>query len=420
MAQGGRCAVGPLTPAIGSKDMATRTSTAKESIVVCGTGIAGLATALGLARGGYDATLLGPRTAPAACARDEYCPRVYAISPASQALLSRLGVWGMMDARRITPVRAMEVHGDADGLVNLDAWQDARSALAWIVESSEMEKVLQQAVQVYGIAWVQEKFQGLQAGTASTESGKTFRPSLLVGADGAQSPVRQAAGISHHSRAYGDTGIVVHLDCELPHQNTAIQWFIGDSVLALLPMPDTETGHQVSMVWSMPDAQARQWMALAPDARGELLESRLLTASGGRLGRLQLRSMPFAFPLFIEHSDMIAPGVALVGDAGHRVHPLAGQGLNLGLGDVQALLEVLAGKEAFRGAGDIRVLRRYRRARAEPILAMRLATDGLHKLFASPAAPVAWARNLGMRCADRMPLVKRLLIDAAAGRPHDV
>jgi len=400
--------------------MAVKEKKAKESIVVCGTGIAGLAMALGLARGGHAVTLLGPRRVLPARGADEYCPRVYAISPASQAFLDSLGVWGMMQARRITPVQAMEVHGDANGLVHLDAWQDARQALAWIVESSEMESVLQQAAQVYGIAWITDKFQDLQSGTITTDAGRVLTPTLLVGADGAQSPVRQAAGIGHHSRAYGDTGIVVHLDCELPHQQTAVQWFTGDSVLALLPMPDTAQGHQVSMVWSLPEAIAAEWMKLPDEARRQKIEARLAAATGGRLGRLRLRSQPFAFPLFIEHSDMVAPGVALVGDAGHRVHPLAGQGLNLGLGDVEALLHELSRKESFRGAGDLRVLHRYRRARAEPVLAMRLATDGLHRLFASPAAPVAWARNLGMRCADRLPFVKRILIDAAAGRRHGV
>ncbi|NYT38106.1 ubiquinone biosynthesis protein UbiH [Allopusillimonas soli] len=390
----------------------------KDSFVVCGTGIAGLAAALGLARDGHAVQVLGPRKAPAPTVRDQYCPRVYAISPSSRALLSRLGVWDIMDAERITSVRAMEIHGDAAGSVNLDAWQAAQDSLAWIVESSEMERALHQAVRVYGIPWVEEKFDHLDNGAVHTQSGRVLQPDLLIGADGAESPVRRAAGIAHHSRAYGDMGIVVHLAADLPHQNTAFQWFTGDSVLALLPMPDTAEGHQVSMVWSMPEALAQTWMTMPEDERARTLEARLAAASEGRLGGLRMRSTPFAFPLYVEHSDMVAPGVALVGDAGHRVHPLAGQGLNLGLGDVAALLRVQRDREPFRAAGDMRLLRRYRRARAEPILAMRMATDGLHRLFAVQGAPIAWARNAGMQWADRLPFVKRLLIDAATGNRH--
>lgn len=388
----------------------------QESILVCGTGIAGLAMALGLAKAGLPAELLGPRSAHNPASIDVYHPRVYAISAASQAFLERLGVWRMMDMSRVTPVETMEVYGDADGLVHLHAWQTAQAALAWIVESSELERVLQQAVQVFGVAWHAEKFQRLDASTVVTDSGRRLTPTLLVGADGAQSPVRQAAAIDHTSRAYGDQGLVVHLTAELPHQNAALQWFTGDTVLALLPMPDTADGHQVSMVWSMPDDMARAFMALPEADRKQRLETQLLAASGGRLGRLQVRSPVFGFPLYLESSGMVAPGVALVSDAAHRVHPLAGQGLNLGLGDVEALLDVLRGKEHFRSLGDIRVLRRYRRARAEPILSMRLATDGLHRLFALQQAPVAWGRNVGMRVVDRLPFVKRLLIGGAAGK----
>ncbi len=387
----------------------------KESALVCGTGIAGLAAALGLSRAGFDTTLLGPRAVPPP-ASDQYCPRVYAMSAASRAFLERLGIWGMMDGRRITAVESMEIYGDASGVVHLHAWQAAEAALAWIVESSEMERALQQAVRVYGIAWLPEKFQALQAGAVLTDAGKILKAGLIVAADGAQSPLRQAAGISHASRAYGDTGLVVHLNAELPHQNIALQWFTGDSVLALLPLPDTGDGHQVSMVWSMPDALAQEFLNMPESERNAKLEARLAAASGGRLGRLEVRSRLFGFPLFLENSGMVAPGVALVGDAAHRVHPLAGQGLNLGLGDVEELLRILAAKEPYRKAGDMRVLARYRRARAEPVLAMRIATDGLHRLFAAQAAPVVWARNAGMQWVDRLPLVKRLLIGGAAGR----
>lgn len=388
----------------------------KESVVVCGAGIVGLACALGLARGGFGVTLIGPRPASPPPEVDVYCPRVYAISAASQQFLADLGVWSMLDSTRLTPVEGMEVYGDANGCVTLQAWQAAQTTLAWIVESSELERVLQQAVRVYGIRWQSESFRERQAAAVVTESGQRFAADLLIGADGASSPVRHAAGISTRSRPYGDIGLVVHLTSDLPHQQTALQWFTADGVLALLPMPDTADGHQVSMVWSMPQALAKALQDLPEPQRNGDLQARLQAVTGGRLGHLQVRSPLFGFPLFLEQSTMIAPGVALVGDAAHRIHPLAGQGLNLGLADVQELLRVLGEKEAYRSVADYRVLQRYRRARAEPVLAMRVATDGLHRLFSAQSAPVAWARNVGMQCVDRLPFIKRFLIAGASGR----
>jgi 2-octaprenylphenol hydroxylase len=389
----------------------------KDSILVCGTGIVGLATALGLAKAGKPVSLLGPRPrAQAAVESDVYCPRVYAISMASQRLLSELGVWAMLDSRRVTAVESMEVYGDAQGAVHLHAWQATEDVLTWIIESSELERVLQQAVAVYGIAWHDDKFQTLSEQTVVTVSGRSLSASLLVGADGAASAVRAAAGISHRSKSYGDVGVVTHLNAQLPHQHRAVQWFTGDSVLALLPLPDTAQGSQVSMVWSMPDAQWQEFQLLEPASRDELLQKRLAAATGMRLGGLTVRSPVLAFPLTLEHSAMIASGVALVGDAAHRVHPLAGQGLNLGLGDVEELIRILRDKESFRSAGDEQVLRRYRRARAEPVWAMSTVTDGLHRLFKAQAAPVVLARNLGMRAVDRIPGLKRILIETAAGR----
>lgn len=389
-----------------------------DSIVVCGTGIAGLAMALSLAKAGMPVSLLGPRPQPQGPAQpDVYHPRVYAMSLASRRFLSELGVWDMLDERRIAAVETMEVYGDAQGALHLHAWQATEQALTWIMESSEFERVLRQAIAVYGIPWHHDTFQTWSGHAVTTASGRTLPATLLIGADGADSAVRAAAGIAHHARPYGDAGVVTHLNAELPHQHRAMQWFTGDSVLALLPLPDTSAGPQVSMVWSMPQTQWQALQALQADRRDAMLQKRLAAATGMRLGNLSVRAPVLGFPLTLEHSDMIAPGVALVGDAAHRIHPLAGQGLNLGLGDVEALVRVLRSKEGYRSVGDERVLRRYRRARAEPVWAMRAVTDGLHRLFKAQETPVVWARNLGMQAADRIPALKRLLIEKAAGRP---
>ncbi|WP_039882646.1 UbiH/UbiF family hydroxylase [Achromobacter piechaudii] len=385
-----------------------------HQIVVCGAGIVGLSTALALARRGQRVAVLAPRSSVPAADPNHFHPRVYAISPASQRFLADLGVWDAMPAARLMPVQAMEIHGDADGQVNLNAWQAALPQLAWIVESGEIERVLIQAVRMFGIPWLEDRCTGYQDGAVDTESGARIQAELFVGADGAASPLRTAAGLKHDAVSYNDTGLVVHLDAEHAHHGTAIQWFRDDGVLALLPLPDTADGPQVSMVWSMRSELAQALRALPADEQSARLETLLADASEGRLGRLKVRSKLHGFPLTLERAQMVAPGIALAGDAAHRLHPLAGQGLNLGLGDVEALARTVAGREPYRSAGDIRVLHRYQRARAEPVLAMRLATDGLHKLFASHATPLVWLRNAGMHWVEKTPLIKRRLIAGAS------
>ncbi|CAB3851404.1 UbiH/UbiF family hydroxylase [Achromobacter piechaudii] len=385
-----------------------------HQIVVCGAGIVGLSTALALARRGQRVAVLAPRSSVPAADPNHFHPRVYAISPASQRFLADLGVWDAMPAARLMPVQAMEIHGDADGQVNLNAWQAALPQLAWIVESGEIERVLIQAVRMFGIPWLEDRCTGYQDGAVDTESGARIQAELFVGADGAASPLRTAAGLKHDAVSYNDTGLVVHLDAEHAHHGTAIQWFRDDGVLALLPLPDTADGPQVSMVWSMRSELAQALLALPADEQSARLKTLLADASEGRLGRLKVRSKLHGFPLTLERAQMVAPGIALAGDAAHRLHPLAGQGLNLGLGDVEALARTVAGREPYRLAGDIRVLHRYQRARAEPVLAMRLATDGLHKLFASHATPLVWLRNAGMHWVEKTPLIKRRLIAGAS------
>jgi ubiquinone biosynthesis UbiH/UbiF/VisC/COQ6 family hydroxylase len=386
-----------------------------QGIIVCGAGIVGLATALALARRRQPVTVLAPAAAAPAPSADHYHPRVYALSPASQRFLAGLGIWDALPASRLMPVDAMEIHGDADGQVTLNAWQAARPHLAWIVEAAEIERVLAQAVRLSGIPWMDDRCAGYQRGVLLTENGARMPASLAVAADGAGSPLRTAAGLVQHSRPYDAVGLVTHLDAGLPHHGTAVQWFRDDGVLALLPLPDSSRGPQVSMVWSAPAAQARALQALPADRQAEELHRYLAMATQGRFGELRMNIGLHGFPLYVEHAQMAGGGVALVGDAAHRVHPLAGQGLNLGLGDAESLATIVAQREPYRDAGDPRVLRRYQRARAEPVLAMRVVTDNLHRLFASRSAPAAWARNAGMRWVDALPLFKRLLIEQASG-----
>jgi 2-octaprenylphenol hydroxylase len=386
----------------------------KASVAICGAGIVGMATALALARRGCSGVvLIGPEPQIKTTDADTYHPRVYAISAASQKFLESLGVWSLLNRSRVTRVEAMEIKGDTFGALYLRAWQAAQTSLTWIVESAEIERVLFQALKVYGATWLTDSLQTYQAGVATTVGGQSVQAQLWVAADGAKSRLRELAGLPHDSKPYGATGVVCHLTCEHPHQAIAFQWFRPEGVLALLPMPDTAKGHQVSMVWSLKKAYADVLLALEPSAQHKALIESLTPATRGRLGRLEVKSPLLGFPLSLASSPMIGERIALVGDAAHRVHPLAGQGLNLGLGDAAALVENVMGREPFLGAGDPMVLRRYRRARAQALLEMRLVTDGLKRLFDVDAPPVPWLRNAGLSLVDRLPIAKRLLVEAA-------
>ena len=200
-----------------------------HQIVVCGAGIVGLSTALALARRGQRVAVLAPRASVPAAEADHYHPRVYAISPASQRFLAGLGVWDAMPAARLTPVQAMEIHGDADGEVHLNAWQAALPQLAWIVESGEIERVLIQAVRLFGIPWIEDRCAGYANGEIQTENGARIRAELFVGADGAASPLREAAGLKHEAVPYKDTGLVVHLT---PNGRTRAPPFSGSATTA--------------------------------------------------------------------------------------------------------------------------------------------------------------------------------------------
>jgi ubiquinone biosynthesis UbiH/UbiF/VisC/COQ6 family hydroxylase len=205
---------------------------------------------------------------------------------------------------------------------------------------------------------------------------------------------------------YGQIGVVANFACARPHGGTAFQWFLRDGVLALLPLP----GNRVSMVWSIDEARGRELLMLPAAELGAAVES----ASHGRLGALNPMAPAVAFPLKLQRvKQFTKPRVALVGDAAHNVHPLAGQGVNLGFRDARELARVLRERGPQRDCGDFALLRRYERARKEDVAAVELTTDGLQKLFSSDAVLASRLRNRGLEFVDRQPWLKNFLVHQA-------
>jgi len=387
---------------------------ARVDVAVVGAGVAGLAAALGCSQQGLSVALIGPaarRHAPTEAA--PFDARIYAIAPGAAALLARLGVWNKIDATRICRVERMRVFGDAGEALTFDAYTAAVERLATIVEESELVRVLAAACD-YQPAIRRETAPmaslrvDADAARIDLDDGGAIQARVVIGADGAHSAVRAAIGSNADIHDYRQQGVVANFACEHPHQDTAFQWFTEEGVLALLPLP----GQRVSMVWSAPDTLAVQLMQLAPEA----LAARAARRSAHALGALSSIGAAHAFPLRRTQVDrLVAPRVALVGDAAHVVHPLAGQGLNLGLLDVSEWLRVLAAREPFRDPGDVVLLRRYERARAEPLALMRWTTDGLSRLFANDDPWVRRLRNTGLAAVERIAPLKRALIRHALG-----
>ena len=390
-------------------------------IAVVGTGIPGLATALGFAQQGLSVALIGPRPKPYAATRAQpFDPRIYAVAPASVALLEGLGVWASVDPQRVCAVEHMRVFGDDGPELAFDAYSAAVERLATIVEESELLRVLDAACGFQpAIKRIQSTFASLTAQPdamgVDLEDGGSLTARLLVGADGANSAVRAAAGINATVKSYVQTAVVANFGCARPHLNTAWQWFTDQGVVALLPLP----GEHVSLVWSAPQESAAEMAALSAAQLARRVTERCASAATGEstpVGELTAIGAAYTFPLRqIKVSSLIASHAALVGDAAHVVHPLAGQGLNLGLQDVALLLEVARAREAFRDVGDAAVLRRYERGRAEALGLMRFTTDSLAQLFAFEDPLVRRLRNAGLAAVNRLSPLKKALIRRALG-----
>ncbi|CAG2159685.1 UbiH/UbiF family hydroxylase [Cupriavidus numazuensis] len=410
-------------------------------IAVVGGGIVGKSCALLLAQQGMSVALVAPRPArgrpPAG--PDDWDSRIYAFSASSQALLERMRVWEALDPSRIQPVRDMRVFGDVsaaetspslDGDLHFSAYAAAVPQLAWIVESGLVERALDTALGFqHQVQWHDDTAAGFErdadGATLTLSGGTKIRAACVVGADGARSWVRQQCHIGVTTRRYRQLGVVANFECERPHHDTAWQWFLGapeklmadeepanGEILAMLPLP----GSRMSMVWSADEAHAHELLALSPEALAATVMQAAAGAVGSQFGTLRCVTPAQGFPLVLQRAEQfVQPHLALVGDAAHVVHPLAGQGMNLGLRDVAELGKVMAAKESFRSEGDLRLLRRYERARATDLLSLTAATDGLHRLFSLPGSAARVVRNTGIRTVGRQSLLKRILIERALG-----
>jgi len=380
----------------------------RYQVVIVGAGLVGTAAALALGRQGVRVALVERQ--PSLTPTDTWDTRIYAISPAPQRFLERIGAWQRLDADRIQPVYRMDVTGDARGTIRLDAYESGVSHLATILESGRLQHALWQAIEADGNVALHcpAAIESLDRDGASTRltlaDGTTLEADLVVGADGAASRIREWAGLTSTLTPYGQSGVVANFECERPHRGTAFQWFFDSDILAWLPLG----GNRMSMVWSTRTAHAGELLALD----GVALADKVRAAGRDRLGELRLLTPAAAFPLRLIRVDaVVAPGVALIGDAAHGVHPLAGQGVNLGFGDAEILVDVLARRPARSYCGDVRVLQRYARERAEPVRRMQALTHGMHHLFADTRA--GWLRNAGMRIVDHLPPVKVVLVREA-------
>jgi 2-octaprenylphenol hydroxylase len=394
-------------------------------VVVCGGGLVGLALALALAPSSLRIALLDPQPLASlpdgARERPDFDPRVSALTPASRQLLDELGLWSRLETLRVLPYTDMQVwDADGTGAVHFSAAELHEPCLGYIVENGLVAGVMGEALhQGANVDVLQDSLDSCtstKGGQALTfASGARITCRLLVGADGSASRVRTLAGIETKEWDTGHRAIVATVRTAQPHQHTAWQRFLQTGPLAFLPLeqPGAEQQHYSSIVWSCVPELADELLALDDQAFARRLE----LAFESRLGAVEQLSPRHAFPLWQKHAgDYVRDGLALIGDAAHTIHPLAGQGVNLGLADVKSLAAVLS-RAAARGEdiGSAQVLSRYQRERKAANLGMLLMMEGFKRAFGSEDLHLRWLRNAGLKAADGLRPVKQALMKGAMG-----
>ncbi len=369
-----------------------------QSFDVCirGDGIVGRTLALLLARERLRVAVVRqpPRVQPLHSADGQSDVRAYALNSASRQCLQALRAWP--DAQHATPVLGMQVHGDDGGQLDFSAAALGEPALAWIVDVPALEKQLAEAVRF------QPHIETVEQAVAAP---------LTVVCEGKKSSSRDEFGAQWTIKPYPQTAVAARVRCKRGHAGVARQWFNGGEIAALLPL-DGEAGNSAALVWSVSAQRAAELVALPADAFCAALQE----VCGAQVEIDSLISERASWPLSLAQATRwCGPGWALAGDAAHTVHPLAGQGLNLGLADVASLAEVLGARESWRALGDEKLLRRYERARKADVAAMALVTDGLHGVFAHTDGKLQVLRNWGMNRLSGSGPLKNWLAKRAAG-----
>jgi 2-polyprenyl-6-methoxyphenol hydroxylase-like FAD-dependent oxidoreductase len=412
---------------------------------VHGSGVVAWAQVLALAAQGVPVSLTWQRLSKATAAAHAHAAndvRCFALNGPSVALLNTLGVWQALPASARTAVHDMAVSGDdASSSLHFSAWQQHQRELAWIVDAQALEAALAQGVeQAVGRGSVQ----ALALGSDALVEGAS-PPALHVIAEGRHSAWRDRMGVAMVAHRYDQHAVAARVVADRAHHHTARQWFLSPEVLALLPFDQPEHSRSYALVWSVAPERARDLQTMTEQAFESALAHAVGEAGLATVGRLTVASDRATWPLAVGRAERLhghapvgvgaaaetrpetrpqtqaakpaaPPAWVLVGDAAHVVHPLAGQGLNLGLADVQALTRTLLAREAWRGLNDQRVLARYARERQGPVAAMGATTDALQQLFASDAPAARVLRNQGLALVDKLSPLKRWLAGQAGGR----
>lgn len=397
-------------------------------LIIVGAGMVGSTLALALQDSGLEVLLLDAGTLEVTPWRADapFEPRVSALSGASQRIFEHLGAWDGIAARRIAPYGEMQVwDGSGTGCLHFSAASVGAEVLGHIVENRVVQDALLErlgsgsgSISLLPGARLDHLRRSGDGWLLSLSDGRELRAPLIVAADGANSTVRRMAGCATREWDYLHHAIVTSVRCAEEHRRTAWQRFTDDGPLAFLPLERDGDRHWCSIVWSTTPEQADRLMALDDAAFAEALGD----AFERRLGEVQAVDPRLCIPLRQRHARRYAePGLALIGDAAHSIHPLAGQGVNLGLLDAAVLAETLLRARA-RGEvlADPRVLGRFERRRMPYNLAMMAAMEGFERLFQADPLPLRWLRNSGMRLVERLPEVKALCVRQALGLSGDL